>query len=399
MLRELRIENLLLIERAELRLGAGLNVLTGETGAGKTVLAHSLDLLMGGKARRGIVRPGTGEAWVEGVFDLPRGWRDDPRCEEIRERLPEAVTDLVLGRRVSASGRTSAFLGGRAASAPELRLVTEDLLTFYGQHEHRRLTIGSAQLEMVDAAGGEAQAGRLAAYRDLHSAHRVAQAELEELRSGERARERDLDLHRFELDEIEQAAPGPGEVEQLETERERLRHAESLRAAADSAASGLRGDGMEGGASAELAGASAALSPLRGVDPALDPLIGRIESLALETDDIGVELREYLNGIEADPAALMQIEERLEVLDRLRRKHGGSIESVLAHAKWCRSQIDRMEDGEGRERELAETDRPCWRRISSPRRADLTAGAGSVLPGSHPGHRRPRRPGDGRRPS
>lgn len=354
MLRELRIENLLLIERAELRLGAGLNVLTGETGAGKTILAHSLDLLMGGKARRGIVRPGAPEAWVEGVFDLPQGWADDPRYEEIRERLPQGGAELVLGRRVSAGGRTSAFIGGRAASAPELRLVTADLLAFYGQHEHRRLTIGSAQLEMVDAAGGEAQSRRLAAFRALFSSHRAALAELEQLRSGDRARERDLDLHRFELDEIEQAAPKPGEVERLETERDRLRHAESLRGAADSAASGLRGDGMEGGASAEVARASQALAPLRGVDAGLDPLIDRIESLALETEDIGIELRGYLEGIAADPQELLEIEERLEVLDRLRRKHGGSIESVLAHAEWCRSRIDLIESGESREHELSE---------------------------------------------
>jgi DNA repair protein RecN (Recombination protein N) len=354
MLRELRIENLLLIERAELRLGAGLNVLTGETGAGKTILAHSLDLLMGGKARRGIVRPGADEAWVEGVFDLPRGWDEDPRYSDIRERLPKTTAELVLGRRVSGSGRTSAFIGGRAATAPELRLVTEDLLSFYGQHEHRRLTIGSAQLEMLDAAGGEAHLQELAAYRTVYSEHRAAMAELEALRTGEQARERDLDLHRFELEEIETAAPQPDEVGELEAERDRLRHAESLRTAADSAASGLRGDGLDGGAAAELARAAAAVASLKGVDAELDPLIERVESLALEAEDIGVELRGYLDGIAADPEALSAIEERLEVLDRLRRKHGGSIESVLAHAEWCRSRIQSIESGESREAELGE---------------------------------------------
>ncbi|HET7510128.1 MAG TPA: AAA family ATPase, partial [Solirubrobacterales bacterium] len=110
MLRELRIENLLLIERAELRLGKGLNAITGETGAGKTVLAHSLDLLMGGKARAQIVRPGATEAWVEGVFDLPEGLLQEPEFAELGERLPEDAEEIVLGRRVSASGRTSAFV-------------------------------------------------------------------------------------------------------------------------------------------------------------------------------------------------------------------------------------------------------------------------------------------------
>ena len=121
MLRELRIENLLLIERAELRLGEGLNAITGETGAGKTVLAHSLDLLMGGKARSQIVRPGAEEAWVEGVFDLPAGLLDEPEMAELAERLPEGADEVVLGRRVSAGGRTSAFVAGRAATAADLK--------------------------------------------------------------------------------------------------------------------------------------------------------------------------------------------------------------------------------------------------------------------------------------
>src|SRR5688500_10812027 len=119
MLLELRIENLLLIERAELRLGEGLNAITGETGAGKTILAHSLDLIMGGKARPQIVRPGAPEAYVEGVFELPEGMLEEPELAEIAERLPDGATELVLGRRVSASGRTSAFVQGRMASASD----------------------------------------------------------------------------------------------------------------------------------------------------------------------------------------------------------------------------------------------------------------------------------------
>ena len=134
MLLELRIENLLLIERAELRLGPGLNAITGETGAGKTVLAHSLDLIMGGKARPQIVRPGAEEAYVEGVFELPEGLLKDPDLAEMAARLPEGATELVVGRRVSAAGRTSAFLQGRSATAPELRALGSRLLAFYGQH-------------------------------------------------------------------------------------------------------------------------------------------------------------------------------------------------------------------------------------------------------------------------
>ena len=157
MLSELRVENLLLIERAELRLGPGLNVLTGETGAGKTVLAHALDLLLGGRARSGIVRPGTAEAYVEGAFEVPDALR-----ERLAERLPEGAEEVVLARRVSAEGRTRAYLNGRSASAADLRDLGGELLAFYGQHEHRKLMLASAQLEILDGfAGPEAQLGAL----------------------------------------------------------------------------------------------------------------------------------------------------------------------------------------------------------------------------------------------
>src|SRR6187200_1204851 len=204
MLRELRIEILLLIERAELRLTTGLNVITGETGAGKTVLAHSLDLLMGGKARPQIVRPGAEEAWVEGAFDLPAGLLDDPEMAELAGRLPQGADEIVLGRRVSASGRTSAFVAGRAAAAADLKLLGGRLLAFYGQHEHRRLTISSAQLEILDGFAGAEHLVLRAAYRDAHRECGRLAAELAELREKEGSRERDLDLYRFELTEIEE---------------------------------------------------------------------------------------------------------------------------------------------------------------------------------------------------
>ncbi len=181
MLHELRIENLLLIERAELRLDRGLNVVTGETGAGKTVLAHSLDLLLGGRARPQIVRPGAAEAYVEGAFEPPPGLLDDPGLADVAARLPEGAEEIVLGRRVSSSGRTSAFIGGRAASAADLRLLGGRLLAFYGQHEHRKLALGAAQLEVLDSFAGPAHLDRLAEYREAHSEVGRLERELEEL--------------------------------------------------------------------------------------------------------------------------------------------------------------------------------------------------------------------------
>src|SRR5919201_1928287 len=154
MLHELRIENLLLIERAELRFAKGFNAITGETGAGKTILAHSLDLLMGGKARPQIVRPGATEAYVEGVFGASREVVAGPELADLRERIGEAPEEIVLGRRIAASGRTSAFVQGRSASAADLRVLGSRLLAYYGQHEHRRLVLSSAQLEILDGFAG-----------------------------------------------------------------------------------------------------------------------------------------------------------------------------------------------------------------------------------------------------
>lgn len=354
MLRELRIENLLLIERAELRLGEGLNAITGETGAGKTVLAHSLDLLMGGKAKTGIVRPGAEEAWVEGVFDLPAGLLDDPELAELAERLPAGAEEVVLGRRVSAGGRTSAFVAGRAATAADLKALGGRLLAFFGQHEHRRLTISSAQMEVLDGFAGEKHLALRDEYREAHREVGRLSAELAELREREGSRERDLDLYRYELSEIEEVEPDPEERAALAADRERLRHAEGLSEAAAGAHAALAGADLEGGgASGLLAEAESRLAGANGLDPALDAIAERVAALNVEVGDVAAELRDYAEGVAADPGGLLGIEERLEAIDRLERKHGGSVESVLAHAERCRAEIARLEGAEERGAEAA----------------------------------------------
>ncbi|MGI9020471.1 MAG: DNA repair protein RecN [Solirubrobacterales bacterium] len=366
MLHELRIENLLLIERAELRLGEGLNAITGETGAGKTVLAHSLDLLMGGRARPQIVRPGAEEAWVEGAFAIPEGMLDDPDLAEVAERLPEGATEVTLGRRVGASGRTSAFVAGRSASAADLQLLGSRLLAFYGQHEHRKLTLASAQLEVLDGFAGAEHLALRRRYRAAHAEVQQVGRELAELREREGARERDLDLLRFELSEIEVAAPDPAEHGELGAERDRLRHSEALRMAAGAALEAIAGVEEDTGAAMRLAGAEFALAGPAGVDERLDALTARVREVAVELDDVAGDLRAYLDGIDAEPGRLEVAEERLAALDRLQRKHGGTIEAVLAHAERCREELARLENAgelaESLEAKLAE---------ASGRRAEL----------------------------
>jgi DNA repair protein RecN (Recombination protein N) len=347
MLHELRVENLLLMERAELRLASGLNMLTGETGAGKTLLAHALDLLLGGKARRGIVRAGAEEAYVEGVFSLPPGLAGS-------ERLPAGCEEVVLARRVWPDGRTRAYVCGRAATVADLQELGGALISFYGQHEHRKLMLGTAQLEVLDAYCGPAQAElrrrARAAYEDVRERRRA----LQELRERAGARERELDLLGFELSEIESAAPSLEEEGELVARRDRLRHLESLRGAALTGAEAITPE-AGGGVAELLAAAAGALEPVAEIDPQLAQAAQRMAALRYEAEDVATELRAYLSGLEdgALPgedglasAGLEAVEERLAVLARLQRKYGGDLAAVLAHAEQCRTRQQELEHAE-----------------------------------------------------
>src|SRR5260221_3199418 len=301
MLVELRVENLLLIERAELRLGPGLNALTGETGAGKTVLAHALDLLLGGKPRAGIVRPGAPAPSVEGVFEPPPGLLDDPDLAELRERLPDDAEEIVLGRRVGADGRTRAFVQGRSASAAALRELGWRLISFYGQHEHRKLTIASAQLDLLDGFAGTDALTARAALAECHARVLGLEAEVEGLRGRAGARDRDLDLLAFEIEEIESLGPSQAEHDELAGERERLRHLDALRAASGGAAEALAPEAGESGATALLAQAESLADGAGDADPALAELASRLSALRIEADDVAADLRRYEEGLEAEP--------------------------------------------------------------------------------------------------
>ena len=337
MLLELRVENLLLIERAELRLAPGLNVLTGETGAGKTVLAHALDLLLGGRARPGIVRPGAQEAYVEGVFAL-----SPTLPEALAERIAPDAEELVLARRVGEDGRTRAYLNGRSATVAELREVGASLMSFYGQHEHRKLTIAAKQLELLDETCGAEHALRLRACAEAYAETRRLHVRLDELRALAGARERELDLLDFELAEIDEAAPDEDEYERLRAARERLRRLDALRSAASGGAEALAPDAPDAtGVAALLAGAGGELDALTGVDPLLDALGERLRALSIEADDLARELRSYVEDSElggpGGELTLDGVEERLAALERLVRKHGGDIASVIAHAERARA--------------------------------------------------------------
>ena len=346
MLLELRIENLLLIERAELRPGDGLTAITGETGAGKTVLAHALDLLLGGKPRSGIVRPGAPEAYVEGVFELPQGLIEQPEFAELRERVGEELDEIVLARRVSAEGRSRAFVQGRSATAADLQALGGRMVAFFGQHEHRRLTLASAQLDLLDGFCGGDQLELRARVGAAHTLMRQLESELAELRERAGTRDRDLDLLAFEIEEIEELDPSEEEKASLVAERSRLRQLDGLLAAAGAGAEAITPSGDEPGVAALLAGTESLAGAVEGADAELDALAERVSALRLEAEDVGAELRRYADSLEAEPGRLDVVEERLELYDRLERKHGGSVAAVLAHAERCRAERAALERAE-----------------------------------------------------
>jgi DNA repair protein RecN (Recombination protein N) len=403
-LQELRVENLLLIEQAELRLAPGVNVITGETGAGKTVLAHALDLLLGGRARPGIVRPGAGEAYVEGTFDLPEDLR-----AQLAERLPlrgDDAAELTLARRVGADGRTRAYLGGRAATVGELRDVGGALLAFYGQHEHRRLTLAGAQLEILDGMCPGEHEARLRACAAAFARTQALQARLRELRELSSQRERELELLAYELAEIDAVAPDEAEHERLLGARERLRSLDALCSAAGAGADALVPDGGASSANGEAVGAAqlvavagGRLDALAGVDPALDELAERIRALVIESEDLARELRDYCErtgalalvsspegqDAGAGAGALEALEARLDALERLARKHGGSVGAVLDYARQARERHDQLAGAEvalaqaGADLEAAQAElERCVQAIRKARRSCARGFAGAV---------------------
>jgi DNA repair protein RecN (Recombination protein N) len=344
MLHELSVENLLLIERARLRLTAGLNVITGETGAGKSVLAHALDLLLAGRARSGIVRPGAAEAFVEGVFDAPAS---------LPAGLAEGVgggDELVLARSVGADGRTRAYINGRSATVAELRELAVALIRFFGQHEHRRRTIAAAQLELLDARCGPQHALRLRSCLQANARCVELQARLDELHERCRERDRELDLLQHELAEIDDAQIEEHEHARLLVARERMRRLDALCAATGAAAQDLVPDLPDSpDATALLSSAAARVQGVAGVDPELDALGERLRSLAIEAQELAGDLRGYGDRVLSDCAeaahglTLEALEERLDAAERLMRKYGGSLRAVGEYAQRAAARVAELQ--------------------------------------------------------
>ena len=343
MLRSLRIENLVLIRRAELPFASGLNVITGETGAGKTILAQAIGLLLGAKGDAAYVGAGGDESYVEAEFDLPEGLLEEEAFAPLRELRPDDEEGVVLARRISGEGRTRAYAWGRSAAREDVAALGERLLAMSGQFEQRRLARPTYQLAVLDAFCGEEQLRRRAearvAWRELGAARR----RLEELTRDAAAGEARLAELRALVEDTEGLEPGLEDA--LREERERLRHLTELLEGTAAAAEAL--DPEDGdGAAGLTALAERALSPVERLAPELQKAADELRDAELRLREAASALRSFLSALEADPGRLEQVESQLErIADARRRFRCASLEELLARAAEARTELVAIDQG------------------------------------------------------
>jgi len=353
MLREIRIQNLGVIDDAVLELSTGLNVVTGETGAGKTMVVSGLGLLLGARADAGLVRTGAKQAVVEGVVEVGP---EHPASLRAIEAGGDAEDTLILARALSAEGRSRAHVGGRTAPVSVLAEIGELLVAVHGQSDQWRLRQPEQHRVLLDRFAGDSVAEPLGRYTTLYDQFHQVGAELRDLRAQARERAREVDGLRTGLEEIEAIDPQPGEDLDLRAEDERLAHRDGLMASAGLAHALIAGaqdgsypsatgaEGLSGGDMAgQLGSARAALAPMTAHDPALADLDRRLQELGYLTADLGADLAAYLSDVDVDPARLAWVQNRRAELTRLQRKYGDTADDVLAWAKDSAARLTELE--------------------------------------------------------
>ncbi|HXV56547.1 MAG TPA: AAA family ATPase [Gaiellaceae bacterium] len=345
MLRRLRIESFVLIREADLAFAPGLNAVTGETGAGKTILAQAIGLLLGAPGDAGYLGPGAEEAYVEAELDLPEALLDEPELEALAELRPAGEEGLVAARRVFRDGRTRAYAWGRAVPREDLAAVVERLLAMSGQFEQRRLALPSHQLDVLDAFVGEEQLRRRAelsrSWRELLGARRHRD-ELAGAAAGRAAR-------LAELEELAARTEGmePGGEEALLAERGRLRHVTELAEAVDRAGEALAPERGEGpGAAERVAEAVRSLESVAALAPELAEVARELGDAEIAVREGASTLRAFLASLEAQPGRLEEVESELERIADARRRFGAATtEELLERADAARAELAQVEAG------------------------------------------------------
>jgi len=351
MLTCLRIRDLAIIDTLELTLGPGLNVVTGETGAGKSILVDALELLLGGKGKPELVRTGASQAEVEALFEVG----DDAALRDKLTALELPIEEeLVIRRVLLANGRTRAFVNGRMATAQQLGELVRGLADISSQHEHHMLSSPATHLMYLDAfaklAGPKDKL--LGLYQSLRKAHEALQAFETQVKD----RSQREDLLRYQIREIEEVGPQREEEAQLTELRDRLKHADKLTRLAGAAADALYE--RDESVSEVLSHVSVELGEAATLDPSLQDVVNQLEAARAQLEEAARELGRYTRGIQSDPEQLAELDERLHALVKLKRKYGGSLEAVIVHVQQAKAELGALEDTDGtRERLCADQEK------------------------------------------
>ncbi|MFE4970327.1 DNA repair protein RecN [Streptomyces sp. NPDC056660] len=351
----MRIRSLGVIDDAVVELSPGFTAVTGETGAGKTMVVTSLGLLLGGRADPALVRIGSEKAVVEGRLTVPPGTSAVVRAEEAGAELDDGA--LLISRTVSAEGRSRAHLGGRSVPVGLLAELADDLVAVHGQTDQQGLLKLSRQRQALDRYAGDGVTVPLAKYSEAYRRLRAVAVELDEIVTRARERAQEADMLRYGLDEIAAVEPRAGEDVELAEEAERLGHAEALSSAATAAHSALAGnpEDPEGIDAATLvAGAHRALEAVRSHDPALAALADRIGEVGILLGDVAGELAGYADDLDADPLRLAAVEERRAALTALTRKYGEYGDGVDAVLAWAERGASRLTELDGDDERIDE---------------------------------------------
>ncbi|HBT47194.1 MAG TPA: DNA repair protein RecN [Peptococcaceae bacterium] len=353
MLQLLQIENFALIEKLDLELGPGLNVLTGETGAGKSIIIDAIGLLVGARASGEYLREGSTRARVTGLFNC----RGISGVEGVLDELGiprEEDGSLLLSRELSSTGRHTCRINGRSLTLSMYQRVGQQLVDLHGQHAYQSLLKPDYQLQVLDSFGD--LAGLRGEVEGIYARWRSVQQELAELYGNPGERERQKDLLRFQIEEIDKAGPRAGEEEELRQELQVLTNAEELSREAQ-AVYGLLFGGPGGGREAAydlLARAEERLKAMAAVDPEVAKWMDFLAEARIRVEEVARSVRGYGEGLDFDPARIRQVEERLEILRRLRRKYGGTVEEILRFREEAAATLDKLEKQEENAKYLEE---------------------------------------------
>ena len=356
MLKELRIQNFAIIQDLELHFASGLIIFTGETGAGKSIILDAIMALVGGKVDGSMVRKGAERAVLEALFPIPDMYISEITDILKREDLFDNESHLTLAREIRAEGRNIARVNGRSVNVGLLKELGNFLVDIHGQSEHLSLLNVHSHLGLLDRyAGSETE---LAAYKVAYHRLQELRKELKSLRELEQEAARRSELLTFQVQEIEAAQLQPGEEEHLDQERGRLANAETLSTSAQQALELLDEGTPEASSASDLLGqASRLVSALARIDPGQESLQVTVNELENALAEVNRELRGYLDNIEFNPKRLEQVETRLELIHQLKRKYGGTVDSVREYARNSRLQLEKVQSAGERIRELMESEK------------------------------------------